>query len=123
MFRDSGLTDPVTGSSYVVSGANAHIYNVNSLTGAVTSDTGLTCSVYPSKNVLSNSSLILCNASFTIYYTPAPFAVGVTLFTDNALTTPVTGFSYVLHSLTGVVYTLNPVSGIIGAVAGDCTPP
>lgn len=123
MYQDSGLTNPVVGSSYVVSGANAHIYNVNSLTGAVLSDTGLTCSVYPSKNVLSNSSLILCNAAFTTYYTPAPFNVGVTLYSDNGLTTPVTGFLFVLHSLTGDIYNLNSVSGVVGSVATTCTPP
>lgn len=42
IYTDAGLSNPVTGSSYVVA-ENGHIYNLNTSTGVIGADTGLTC--------------------------------------------------------------------------------
>jgi hypothetical protein len=123
MYNDSGLTSPVTGFSYVVRGANGHIYNVNSGTGAVISDTGTTCGSYGRKAVVSNSGSITCTDPFTVYFTNVPFGVGAFMYTDAALTTPVTGFLFVLDTFTGNVYNLNSVTGQVGSVSGPCDAP
>lgn len=123
LYNDSGLTSPVTGFSYVVRGSNGHIYNLNSSTGAIGSDTGLTCGSYGRKLVLSNSSLITCGTPFTVYYTNIPFGVGAFIYTDAALTTPATGFLFVDDSLTGNIYNLNSVTAQVGSLATTCTPP
>lgn len=43
LYTDSGLSLPQTGYSYVVNTSNNHIYNLNSSTGVIGSDTGLSC--------------------------------------------------------------------------------
>lgn len=43
LYTDSALTTPQAGYSYVVNTATNHIYNLNSTTGAVGSDTGIVC--------------------------------------------------------------------------------
>ncbi len=123
LYNDSGLTSPVTGYSYVVNTANNQIYNLNTLTGEIGSITGLSCSVYGGVFVLSNSPSIPCDDPTTPLYSSAAFGVGVTMYSDTGLTTPVTGFQYILDATSGGVYTINPVSGVVGALSGNCTPP
>jgi len=43
MYTDIGLTNPVTGYTFIVNTADNHIYNINSTTGLVGSDTGNVC--------------------------------------------------------------------------------
>lgn len=44
LYYDNGLTNPVTAYSFVVQGSNNHIFNLNSVSGVVGSDTGTVCS-------------------------------------------------------------------------------
>lgn len=121
LYTDSGLTSPATGFSFVVRGSNGHIYNLNSATGQIGSDTGITCGSFGRKLVLSNLDNISCVDPFTVYYSNVPFGVGAFLYTNPGLTTPVTGFLFVLDSLTGNVYNLNSVTGQVGSLDTTCS--
>lgn len=78
-------------------------------------------SVYTNSYTLENSLYLICGAGAVTLYSSAPFAPGVTLYVDIALTTPVTGYSYV--TLSGFnIYNLNSATGVVGVDTGSaCT--
>jgi hypothetical protein len=48
--------------------------------------------------------------------------VGGVLYNDSALSSPVTGFSFVVNEATNQIYNLNSSTGVIGAATGtNCT--
>lgn len=49
----------------------------------------------------------------------APMVVGDTLWLDDSNTLPVVGFDLVANVNTGVIYALDPVTGVVGAVTGN----
>jgi hypothetical protein len=57
LYLDASLITPVTGSSFVVNSSNNHIYNLNSGTGSVGSDTGLTCTLNYRLNAAGGRSI------------------------------------------------------------------
>jgi hypothetical protein len=67
---------------------------------------------------LSNATNTICSAGALLRYTNDG-----TIITGNELRTaggsPVTGFSYVVAATGGIIYELNPVTGLIGADSGD----
>lgn len=118
LYTDSALTNPVTGYSFVWYNANKHIYDLNSSTGQVLSDTGITCAYYTTIVKFANTEFATCGASPTTVYSPEPFQTGVVLYTDTGLTTIATGHNYVADA-SGVIYTINPVSGLVGPATGN----
>lgn len=125
MFTDPSLTMPVTGFIYIAPVTTGTIYNINTSTGLVGSPTGNNCaSGTPDSYILGNDSSAICPGSLITLYTSGPFAVGETLYVDSALTTPQTGFSFVVLHSTGRIYNLNSTTGAIGSDTGlSCTPP
>jgi hypothetical protein len=68
----------------------------------------------------------VCTQFPTIVYLDhaAPFVPGDTLYTDNTLSTPITGFDLVCNMDTGEVFDLDPVTGVVGAITvTTCTFP
>lgn len=119
MFTDIGLTTPVTGNLLIVNLTTNHIFNINSGTGVVGSDTGSVCtSGTPGNYMLGNNPATVCSAATTILYTNGAFNVGQILYIDSALTTPQTGFSFVVQSSTGTIYNMNSVTGAVGSATG-----
>lgn len=120
LYADAALTTPVTGSSYVLNLANGHIYNLNSVTGVIGTDTGLTCSSYSSGYGLENDPDLICSATSTLLYSSVPFATGVTLYTDAGLTTPITGYSFVVKKPTTgeAAHYLSSTTGLVGGTNG-----
>lgn len=119
VFTNSGLTIPLTGYSYIVENNSGEIYTIDPATGQVLADTGNSCANGVSNSVLlSNSTDGVCGAEQVTRYTNGPFAIGGTLYTDSSLTTPVTGYSYVLNSANGHIYNLNSATGVIGTDTG-----
>lgn len=118
MYYDSGLTTPVTGFTYI-SGTSGNIFQINTGSGIVGADTGSACSHgTPGNYRLSNSTGTVCAAAPTVLYTNGAFAVGGTLYTDMALTHPLTGYSYVVRSGDNTIYNLNSTTGVVGASTG-----
>jgi hypothetical protein len=122
MYADIGLTTPVTGYAYITIGG-FNIFNLDISTGVVGVDTGSACAngtaaLYK----LYNSTETICAQSADTYYTNGDFTVGGTLYMDSALTTPVTGYSYLAYlgisPTTPPIYNLNSVTGAIGAATG-----
>jgi len=122
LYSDIGLTVPVTGYLYVtLSGYN--IFNLNNATGEVGTDTGSACTTGTGGLYrLDNSTASICAVPQVTLYTNGAFVVGGTLYLDESLTTPVTGYSYVtVVSITPdlkVIYNLNSSTGAIGASTG-----
>lgn len=63
LYNDHSLINPVTGNAYVVNLANNRIYNLNSSTGVIGSDTGLSCTTSATVNISSTggSSITISN--------------------------------------------------------------
>jgi hypothetical protein len=124
LYTDQALSNPVTGYSYVLNGANNHIYNLNSGTGVIGSDTSLTCGVYSGSYVQDNTAAINCSALTTTLYSSAPFGTGVTLYQDIGLTIPATGFTHVLYvdPFTFEVFDMNPLTAVVGIQVANCVP-
>lgn len=123
LYTDVAMTIPETGYSYVtLNGSN--IFTINSGTGVVGTDTGSACSSGTSGLYrLSNLDATICTIPQVTLYTNGSFTVGGTLYLDVALTTPVTGYSFVLNTATNVIYNLNSVTGAIGSSTGlSCAP-
>jgi len=121
IYSNIGLTVPLTGYNYItVSGFN--IFAINPSTGVVGADTGSACSSGTSGLYrLNNTALTtdtICLVPQQNLYTNGAFVVGGTLYRDVALTTPVTGYSYVLDIASGIIYNLNSVTGAIGSSTG-----
>lgn len=122
LYTDVALTTPVTGFLYItLTGYN--IYNLNASTGVVGSDTGSVCTSGTGAFYrLGNDTSTVCLVPQVTLYTNGDFVVGGTLYTDSALTTPVTSYSYVVRVIissgSDVVYNLNSSTGQIGATTG-----
>ena len=119
LYSDASLTTPVTGYSYVLNLANGHIYNLNSITGVIGVDTALTCSSYSAPFGLATDPDLICSASSTLLYSSiVPFGTGRTMYTNAALTTPVTGYTYIVEKDGNVIYNLNSTTGVVGSPTG-----
>lgn len=116
MYTDMGLTTLATGYLFIAQANSGNIFQMNSGTAAVTTDTGTSCTNGTATNSLvGNNTATICATAISNRYTNGAFAVGKTLYTDSSLTTPVTGYAYVVNGLDGHVYNLNTVTGVIGA--------
>lgn len=123
MYTDNALTVLLTGYDYIALASNGIIYEVNNTTGVVGAVTGNTCgSGVTGVYRLANDTVSICTEPLVELFTDGAFAVSSVLYVDSALTTPKTGYSYVLNVATGQIYNLNSVNGVIGSDTGStCT--
>lgn len=119
VYTNSGMTTPLTGYSYI-SDNTGSIYTINPSTGVVTADTGLSCSTgIATKVYLTNILEERCGGTVDIIvYTNGTLAAGSTVYSDASLTTPVTGYSYLIIIASGKIYTINSVTGVITGDTG-----
>lgn len=118
LFTDPGLTTIVTGFTFVANSGGS-IFNLNSSTGVVGADTGSNCSSgTPGTYILGNNIGTICSGSPVTLYTAGAFATGGTLFSDSALTIPVTGSTYVVNTSNNHIFNLNTSTGQIGSDTG-----
>lgn len=118
MYTDIALTILATGYTYIADVATGIIYNLNSSTAVVGSSTGLVCSGLSGAYRLGNDTGTICSAGVVTLYTNGVFAVGGILYTDSGLSTPQTGYSYVVDTATNIIYNLNTSTGVIGSSTG-----
>lgn len=122
MFYDSALSTPVTGFVYIVQVSTNNIYNIDSLTGEVGVDTTNDCGAGDQFQVDTNI-LTVCRAIQQTFYPDAPFAPGVTMYTDSGLSTLLTSYDYIIQVSTSPdIYDIDSVTGVVGALAGTCSP-
>ncbi len=71
-------------------------------------------------NAVYSSNLVThCAQSInTIYTASGTIITGQTAYIDIFLTNPLTGYTYISDDLVTVIYTMNPVTGLIGANSG-----
>lgn len=118
MYTDAGLTTPITGNIYIINSAG-DIYNLNTSTGVVGADTLLNCtSGIAGTYTLGNDTGTICNNSPQTLYTGAPFAVGQIVYLDSGLTTPVTGYSFIVNNNDNNIFNLNSGTGQVGFNTG-----
>ena len=116
LYFDNSLLTPATGYNFVVPVATGHVYTMDSSNAAVGTDTGNICGAGTAGTyILGNDTSTICSGTPQTLYTSGAFAVGGTLYYDSALTTVVTGYSYVLQSSTNKIYNLNSSTGQIGS--------
>jgi hypothetical protein len=119
LYTNSGLSTPVTGFAFVAPITTGAVYALNTGTGVVGALTGNTCSSGTQGTyILGNSTGSICSNAAGTYYTNGAFAVGGILYVDSALTTPVTGSSFVVNVATGHIFNLNSATGAIGSDTG-----
>ena len=80
-------------------------------TGFIKQFTTPTAGVYTGSFILDNVLYLICGNESATLYSDSPFGIGVILYTDFALTTPVTGYGYVSDVNTGKVYTVDNATG------------
>lgn len=120
LFYDAGLTTQVTGYLFVVRTGDGEIFNLNSSTGIVGSDTLSNCATgTPGSYRLGGSVPSVCSNVIQTLYTNGAFAPGQVLYSDQALTHPVTGFSVVANLATNHVFNINSGTGVIGSDTGS----
>ena len=123
MYTDAGLTTPVTGNLFISGASSGNIFQLNASTGVVGIDTGNSCSSgIAGSYILGNSTGTICAGASQTLYTNGSFAPAKILYSDPGLTTPVTGFSFVVNSADNHIYNLNSSTGVIGSDTGlTCT--
>lgn len=115
VYLDELLITPFTGFNYIV-GADNQIYSINPGTGVVGAAIGgAMCGIgIPATFRLGTVLGTICTQMLVTLYTSGPFAVGVTVYYDSALTTPVTDATYIVDVSTGHIYHLSG-AGVVGA--------
>jgi len=123
MYSDIEISTPLTGYTYIADVNNGAIYAINSGTGLVGADTTYACRVETENTViLGNNTGTICTGTITTVYSDGEAVVGSVLYTDLALSVPVTGYDYVLFLNDNIIYNLNNATGVIGADTGiTCT--
>lgn len=119
LYIDSALTTPVTGYTFMVFIPNNNIYHLNSITGTIGISGGLSCSVYTHSVQPGINEGAACGAGAISAYSSSYFGPGTILYTDAGLTTPLTGYNFVIDAVTGLGYTIDSVTGTIGAETGN----
>jgi hypothetical protein len=115
MYTDSNLTTPVTGYLYISQSASGNIYEIGFNNGVVGIDTTLTCfNSVMLELIVGNNAGTICSAPANTYYVASSFQIGAVIYVDAALTTPLTGMSYVVNPNNNAIHALNPATGVIG---------
>ena len=66
----------------------------------------------------SNLSTI-CSQSAQTVYISGVFATGATVYSDAALTIPLTGYIYISETVSGTIWNINSSTGVIGTSTGN----
>lgn len=67
--------------------------------------------VYSGTYLLNSFLYLVCGSSPITLYSGSPFGPSVFMFADAGLTTPVTGYSYIVDNATGNIWTIDPSTG------------
>lgn len=122
LYINSSLTTQLSGKDKFALSSNGHIYNVNTGTGEVLSDSGATCSTgIPVNVILGNDTTTICGNPGVVLYVASSFTPGNTLFTNSGMTTPQTGQTFVVNADDPAtpIYNLNTSTGVIGSATGS----
>ena len=115
LYEDANITTPITG--YLFVSANGFIYNLDDSTGEVLSATSQICNtgvsgIYQLSNTLNG----ICEEPTVTLYLLDKFKKGEILYSDNSLVTPVTGFQYVVNTITENIFEIDSETGEIGRI-------
>lgn len=121
MYNDILLTDAID-ETLITQVSFGDIFTVAA--GVVGASTGFGCYNWRSGLYVPSTGSILCTGDPVIeLYTDGEVGIsleGMVLYSDQELTTPLTGNNYVLEVDSGVKYNLNSGTGEVGAPFGTC---
>ena len=78
----------------------------------------------PFFGVASNTFYNVCGISYTTYYSEDPSGlpgIGDIIYEDSLGNLPITGFNWFRLSVSPDIFEINPWTGTIVSIAGDCT--
>lgn len=107
------ITGLSTGTTYDV-----FVFNNCGGTGFISLITVPTGGVYSGTFRLDTVLANICDNSTQLLYSAAPFAPGVTMYSDPSLMTLVTGSSYI-ENAAGEIFNINSTTGVVGADTGS----
>lgn len=117
VFTDEALSEPVLGFDYVVFVGNETIFGLDNSTGEIIAESG-TCTAFGNSYLYSIVKQDLPNATETQLFTVGGFGKGAVMFTDYAMTTPLTGYNYI--SLNGSIRDISSTTGLVGCLSTNC---
>ncbi len=123
MYTDPGLTILQTGFNFLAVAGTGVIYALNFATGVVGADTTYECNGTLTTLVkLAASAVATCAAVITTLYSNEEPTIGTIMYTDEALSVPLTGSAFGLFINQEIIYTINVGTGAIETVdSGTCT--
>lgn len=123
MYIDQGLTIVQTGYNFIASQGTGIIYAMNFATGIVGSDSTYGCNgTITILAKLAASGAGTCSASISTLYSDEFPAIGAILYTDVALSVPLTGSTFGLIINQNLIYTIDTLTGELLTITGTtCT--
>ena len=120
IYSDEARTIPVTGYDFFLEIGSGIIYNINNATGAVTANSGVVCTASGNDYQYALTQTDVVNATPVKLYTKGAFEKGAIMYTDYAMTTPLTGFNYITQSGSTDIFTISKTTGEVGCAATPC---
>ena len=120
IYTDEARTIAATGFDFFLDVLNNIIYNVNNATGAITADSGVTCTAAGNDYQFALTQTDVSNGVITKLYTVGAFEKGAIMYTDYAMTTPLTGYNYIALPFSETIYTISKTTGEVGCIATPC---
>ena len=123
MYEDAQLSTELTGYNYIGLASGGTLYNINSGTGVVGSATAYSCrDSFKLKAMYGNNTGTICNSTIQTVYADGSVEVGIFVFTDAAMSIPLTGNDYIVFVGDLIIYTLNNATGeVTGTSGSSCT--
>jgi hypothetical protein len=120
IYTDFGLTTVLTGYSIICSFDGSEARSIDPVTGVVGALLGSSCVGIETLARYSNSHGTVCAATpEVVYSTSLNPTTGDVLYTDKALSSPLTGYTYVVIDGSLDIYNLNTSTGVIGSLYGS----
>ena len=123
IYTDFGLTTLLTGYSIICSFDGSDAYSIDPVTAVVGASLGSSCSGIELLARYSSSHGTVCAATpETVYCTSSSPTTGDIIYSDKALSVPLSGHSYIVIDGSLDIYNINSTTGVIGsAYSASCS--
>lgn len=123
MYTDVQLTTELSGYLFICLASGGSIYNLDSGTGVIGSETVYACrNSIAFKALLDNNTGTVCSQNQQTIYGDTSIQVGMFLFEDAAMSVALTGFDYAVFIGSEIIYNVNNATGEVTGINGtSCT--
>lgn len=99
---------------WLYNGTSAEPFRLTSDSSNVIAQVGTCAPVYDTFTArYNNDSSTVCFAGTNTVYTSGGWGIGTVIYTDTGLTTPLTGYNYIVNTATNIIYEINVSTGAI----------